>query len=239
MGLYRQLLKKHDAIYDEIPERYWMEVFTSKVINILRGQVKRIWLKKCGGLFYCGSCVKIKTPYMLSLGRKVIIGDFVKIQALSKSGVIIGDNVQIGDYSVINGTSVPTAIGEGMIIGDNCSFGEYCHFGAVGGLNIGSNVLAGQNVRFHAENHNFDDLNVPIREQGVTRKGIAIDDNCWIGAGAVFLDGTVLGNGCVVAANAVLDGIYPDNAVIIGAPGRVTRLRGEHNDKDRIKVQNK
>ena len=59
----------------------------------------------------------------------------------------------------------------------------------------------GQNIRFHSENHNYKDINIPIRMQGVTNKGIKIGNDCWIGAGVVFLDGVVVGNGCVIGAN--------------------------------------
>ena len=74
----------------------------------------------------------------------------------------------------------------------NSSFSEYSLFGSAGGITIGDNVIAGQNVRFHAENHNYSDLNKLIVEQGVSRKGISVGHNCWIGAGAVFWMGPAL-----------------------------------------------
>lgn len=65
-----------------------------------------------------------------------------------------------------------------------------------------------------------------IREQGVTHKGIKIGNNCWIGAGAVFLDGAELGDGCVVAANAVVTKKFPSNSVIGGVPSKIIKNRG-------------
>lgn len=53
-------------------------------------------------------------------------------------------------------------------------------------------MLLLDSIRFHSEDHNYSDLNKPIRDQG--DKGIKIGNNCWIGAGAVFLDGAELGN---------------------------------------------
>lgn len=91
---------------------------------------------------------------------------------------------------------------------------------------IGKDVIAGQYIRFHSENHNYSDVNRLIREQGVTHQGIQIGNNCWIGAGVVFLDGAELGDGCVVGANAVVTKKFPRNTVIAGIPAKIVRNRG-------------
>lgn len=83
--------------------------------------------------------------------------------------------------------------------------------------------------RFHAENHLYDNPDQPIYQQGVTHKGIEIGDNCWIGAGVVFLDGAKIGNGCVVAANAVVTKSFGDNLVIGGIPAKKLRDRVTDN----------
>ena len=62
-------------------------------------------------------------------------------------------------------------------------------------------------------------------------KYIRVGSNCWIGAGAVFLDGTVVGDGCVIGANAVLRGAYPDNSVIAGCPARVVKFRSGEEEE--------
>lgn len=105
-------------------------------------------------------------------------------------------------------------------------------FGAAGGIEVGDDVVAGQFIRFHSENHNYSDLTKLIREQGVSHKGIKIGDNCWIGAGAVFLDGAELGDGCVVGANAVVTKKFPDNVVVAGIPAKVIKKRGNTNDTE-------
>ncbi len=103
-------------------------------------------------------------------------------------------------------------------------------FGAAGGIEIGDDVVAGQYIRFHSENHNYRDTMKLIREQGVTHKGIKIGNNCWIGAGAIFLDGAELGDGCVVGANAVVTKKFPANVVIVGVPAKKVAVRVEAGD---------
>ena len=77
----------------------------------------------------------------------------------------------------------------------------------------------------HSENHVFSDADKTIREQGVSHKGIKIGSNCWIGAKVTILDGAVVGDGCVIAAGAVVRGTFPENCVIGGVPARILKFR--------------
>ena len=118
-----------------------------------------------------------------------------------------------------------SAIGKGLRIGSNTGIGNDCFFGAAGGIEIGSDVVMGQNVRFHAENHVYSDPLKLIKEQGVSHKGIKVGNDCWIGAGAVFLDGATIGDGCVVGANTIVTGQFESFSVIVGVPARIIKKR--------------
>lgn len=99
-----------------------------------------------------------------------------------------------------------------------------------GGIEIGTDVVTGQLIRFHSENHVFSDTKTLIREQGVTHQGIKLGDNVWIGAGATFLDRAHVGPGCDIAANAaVTSGDYPSNSVMTGVPSRVINKRNSRS----------
>ena len=90
---------------------------------------------------------------------------------------------------------------------------------------MGSDVIVGNFVSMHSQNHNFDDLNVPIRLQGVNSNGIFIGNNIWIGAKATILDGTKIGDGSIIAAGAVVKGEFPQNSIIAGVPAKVIKIR--------------
>ena len=62
-----------------------------------------------------------------------------------------------------------------------------------------------------------------IREQGVTSKGIVLGNNIWVGSKVTFIDGSEVGDNCVVAAGAVVNGIVPNNCVIGGIPAKIIR----------------
>ncbi len=194
---------------------------------MIRGKVFSLGNRQIANSIFVGKNVKVIEKKYLTIGEKTKLQDGVYIDALSRTGVQIGKNVVIGRNTRIECTGGLQSIGKGVKIGDRTTFGNDCMFGAAGGIEIGDDVVAGQYIRFHSENHNFNDLTTVIRKQGVTHKGIKIGNNCWIGAGTVFLDGVELGDGCVVGANAVVTKKFEKNSVIGGIPAKLIRKRGE------------
>lgn len=193
---------------------------------MIRGRLFSVGQKTISSHVFIGKGVKVLEKRYLSIREKTKIHDHAYLDALSTEGVKIGAHVVIGRNTRIECTGSLESVGKGVVIGDRTTFGSDCYFGAAGGIQIGNDVVAGQYIRFHSENHNFDDTSKLIREQGVTHKGIIIGNNCWIGAGAVFLDGAELGDGCVVAANAVVTKRFPANSVVGGVPAKTIRERG-------------
>lgn len=112
-----------------------------------------------------------------------------------------------------------------MKIGNNVGLGTHGFWGCAGGIEIGDNTIFGNFVSLHSENHNFTRRDIPIRLQGVNRKGIKIGKDCWIGAKATILDGTDLGDGCIVAAGAVVRGTIPPYSIIGGVPAKIIKSR--------------
>lgn len=113
-----------------------------------------------------------------------------------------------------------------MIVGNNVGLGSHGHYGSGAGLlEIGDNTIFGNYVSIHPENHNFADLNIPIRLQGVNGKGIKIGNDCWIGAKVTILDGTVIGDHSIVAAGAVVTGKFPPYSIIGGVPAKIIKMR--------------
>lgn len=221
-------IKGNDFELDkEISLGYLLENILLMSINLIRGNIKTFRAQKSGISVFVGKKTKIRMKKKVKLGKGVNIGNNIVIDALSKKGVSIGNNVRIGDYTRILCTGSLRKIGIGFQIGDNCGIGENCFFGSAGGISIGNDVIMGQNIRFHSENHNYENINIPIRMQGVTNKGIKIGNDCWIGAGAVFLDGVVVGNGCVIGANTVVNKSLPDNVIAVGNPVRIIKNRVE------------
>lgn len=201
----------------EVPNRAIFSIVFHRAIDLLRGI---ILIRK---IVFIGSGSKITSRSRMFFGKGVVIGRFTEIDGLSKEGLIFGNAVSIGAHSIIRVSGTLTDIGKGINFGDNVGIGDFSHIGGAGGVSIGNDTIIGAYFSVHPENHNFNDKDILIRKQGVNRKGIKVGNNCWIGAKVTILDGSVIGDGCVVAAGSVVNGTYPNNVVIGGVPSRVLK----------------
>lgn len=206
---------------EEIMLRDIISEISIRIIMLLRGRIKYAFILKKRGVFFLGSRVKLSCCRKINLKKNVTLKNGVEIRALSKNGVEIGDSATIGENTVIRCSGSFKVLGKGIKIGDNFSCGDNCFFGAAGGIEIGNDIIMGQNVRFHSENHNYSKANIIIRKQGVNNKGIKVGNNCWIGAGVVFLDGVTIGDGYVIGANTIVNKNIPDNSIAVGSPVKI------------------
>ena len=127
----------------------------------------------------------------------------------------------LGNYSVIESFAcVNNAVGD-VIIGDYTRIG--LHNTIIGPVNIGSHVNLAQGITVTALNHNFDDTNKRIDEQGVSTTPVTIEDDVWIGANAVVLPGVIIGKHCVVAAGAVVTKNVPPHSLVAGVPAKIIK----------------
>jgi acetyltransferase-like isoleucine patch superfamily enzyme len=200
-----------------VPNSLLLHILYSRGIMLLRGYIftrKKVFLGKSCSLFNQSN---------IHFGKNVTIEKHTTIDGFASQKIILGDGVKIGAFSLITCTSHLSSYGKGLQMGANSAIGDFAHFGASGGIAIGSDVIMGSYISFHSQNHNFNDSTKLIREQGVTSKGIKMGNNIWVGAKATFLDGCVVGNNCVVAAGAVVNDIFPDNVVIGGVPAKILK----------------
>jgi len=200
-------------------------ILFSKGLSLLRGFLLKMTVKNKGGFLFVGRKCKFSFRKKISIGRTVTIGDYVEINALSNSGVIIGNNVSILKGTIIDCTGVISHLGEGLKIGDNVGIAQNCFIQVRGKTEIGDNVIFGPNVSIFSENHNFSNPDVPVNVQGVTRKGVIIEDGVWIGTRAVVLDGVKVGKNSIIAAGSIVTKDVPCCSIVGGVPAKVLKLR--------------
>ena len=164
-------------------------------------------------------------PRRIHVGRNVSIGGDSYVSGLSVEGVRFGNDVRIREGAWIQATSTLDQPGVGLAIGDGTYIGPRAILGAGGGIRIGARVTFGAAVHLLAENHQFDDSARSIQSQGVTRAGIVVDDDVWVGNGVIVLDGVTIGRGAVVGAGSIVTHDVPPGAVAAGNPARVIRQR--------------
>lgn len=192
----------------------------------IRGLFVRLRIKSAKGLLLVGKKVRIFYPNNLQVGYNTIIEDGAEINCLSQQGIKLGNRVTIGKYAIIRPSNIYGGpIGEGLTMGNNSNIGPYNYIGCSGKITIGNNVLLAPRVSIYAENHVFDHPEILIRDQGVEKKEVIIEDDCWIAANSILLAGVTIGRGSVVAAGSVVTENVPPYSVVAGVPAKWIKSR--------------
>ena len=206
-------------ISEDMHHTYLMETLFNSCLGLLRGLLR---LQRAAVL---GHRVRIMHRRNLELGRGVTVGDFSLLDCWGESGISLGDRTSIGRFCVLKVSGSLSNIGKGIIVGNNVGIGDFAHIGGSGGVTLGSDTICGPYLSIHPEEHLFSSESNLIRLQGVSRAGVKVGANCWIGAKVTILDGAQVGNGCVIAAGSVVNGKFGDNLVLGGVPARVLKAR--------------
>lgn len=160
----------------------------------------------------------------LSLSSFSLLDHNLRIFSSPDATLSLGKNSKIMAYSTLHlvSNSQQSAF---LKIGHNTCIGAFSSLGCAGGITIGNNVIAGEGLYIHSENHQFNDLSMPIKEQGLTHLGVCIEDNCWIGSRVTILDGVHIGYGTVVGAGSIVTRSFKPNTVLAGNPARPIKSR--------------
>lgn len=197
---------------------------------LARGTLRRIFFKSSKGILLIGKRVTIRQAHHLTVGKSFIAQDNCEINCLSQKGIVFGDKVTVGSFAIIRPTNLYGGEpGVGLKMGNNSSIGPYSYIGCSGYIEIGDNVMISPRVSIYSENHNFDDVDVPMIDQGVTRSCVKIEDDCWIAANSIILAGVTVGRGAVVAAGSVVTKDVPPYSVVAGNPAKVVKARKSEN----------
>lgn len=222
-----QLIRKRNPQFDLDPvvNGYLLQAFVRYHFWCLfRGLRILLWFRRPKGLML-GEGVRFFNFPRIHFGKFLRLGSYVYVSGQGREGVVFGNNVSIGAFSRIVVSTSLHHLGVGIRIGNHVGIGEYAYLGGGGGLHIGDECIIGQYFSCHPENHLFGDLDTAIRFQGVTRNGIKVGSNCWIGSKVTLLDGVALGEGCVVAAGSVVTQSFPPFSVIGGVPAKLLKMR--------------
>ena len=112
-----------------------------------------------------------------------------------------------------------TDYGQNIIVGKNVFINSGCCFQDQGGIEIGDNVLIGQQVVLATLNHDL----MPQQRANMSPAPIKIGNDVWIGAHATILSGVTIGDGAVIAAGAVVTKDVPANTVVGGVPAKIIK----------------
>ena len=114
-------------------------------------------------------------------------------------------------------------------IGERTFIGSFSIIGVNEQIIIGKDVMIADSVSIRDTNHNFKNINIPMRNQGINTSPIIIKDDVWIGYGAVINKGVTIGQGAIIGANAVVTKDVPEFAIVGGVPAKIIKYRNSDN----------
>jgi acetyltransferase-like isoleucine patch superfamily enzyme len=177
--------------------------------------------------------VRLRFARNIRLGNGVYLDQGSYLHACS-NGIELGDNTIVMHGAILHVYNFRKIPHSGIRIGKDSLIGEYSVIRGQGGVTIGDRVYTSPFTQIIAVNHVFDNPNQSFVDQGITAQGIVIEDDVWLGAGAIIMDGVHVGKGAVVAAGAVVTKDVPPHTVVGGVPARIIKKidgMGEYIDR--------
>ena len=191
-----------------------------QILNVCKRFIRSSASEKSMYFSFLHNCIRTYFLYsfrLLKLGRYSVV---IKPIAFTPRYVAIGNRVSLGHHCRIEGISSfsGNSFSPKIVFGDGVSFQQRCHIIAASELFIGANTIASFDVMITDNDHEYEKIGVPVGNQPLTVKKTSIGENCFIGAGVKIQAGTKLGKQCIVGANSVVRGDFPDYCVVVGAP---------------------
>ena len=133
--------------------------------------------------------------------------------------VVLGRWSWLGHGTKIRVHEGVVSIGAKSVLGQECTISCFQH------VSIGRECIIADRAMMIDFDHGTDEVERPIREQGIYKRDVRIGHNVWIGYGACILRGVKVGDNAVIGTSSVVTRNVPDNAIVGGAPAKVIRMR--------------
>ncbi|MBF2063648.1 MAG: acyltransferase [Calothrix sp. C42_A2020_038] len=195
-----------------------LKIFGSRSRTLLY----RLIFPKIGKKVYIQDGVEFIGCKNIEIGNEVWIfrGAHIDASGHDNNYLSIGDDVRIKQGVTVQALdNTQISIDQGVLLG------PYVSIAGPGNIKIGKSCMIAAKSGIFGNNHIFSDTTIDIALQGVTRKGIVIEDDCWLGHAVTVLDGVTIGKGSVIGAGSVVTKDIPPYSVAVGVPAKVIKNR--------------
>lgn len=203
-------------------------LFTSRIPGalgvFLRSKLYPKLLGSCGKGVVFGTNITLRHPHKIKMANNVIIDDNVLLDAkgVNNKGIYLGNDVFIGRNSILS------CKGGDIYLDDRANLGFYCYIFSSNKVKLGKDTLVAAYTYFvGGGNYKLDRKDIPINQQYdfEGKGGVETEEDVWIGAHCMLLDGVKIGKGSVIAAGAVVTKPMPQYSIVAGIPAKILKMR--------------
>src|SRR3954453_7089868 len=180
---------------------------------------KRMLNLRYGRLIARLGIYKLRVRRRLVLDGLAFIGPGAVLQIGKKAGIELGRWSWLGHGCKLRSHEGVISIGAKSVLGQECTISAYQN------VSIGRECVIADRVMLIDFDHGGVEVDRPVRLQGIYKRDVRVGNNVWIGYGACILRGVTVGDNAIVGTNAVVTRDVPANAVVVGVPARVVRMR--------------
>lgn len=162
-------------------------------------------------------------PWVHKKHRSAFVSSKARLDTIPSKAFEVGANSLIEDYAVINNGVGAVKLGADCIIG--------IHSIIIGPVELKDKAIMGQHVIVSALNHNYEDISLPIKDQGVRVFPVVVGEGTWVGSGSILTAGCKIGKHCVVAAGSVVTKPVPDYSMVAGNPAKLIKQYNSETKK--------
>ena len=162
---------------------------------------------------YFGKGTTLEIAGQVRMGKNVYIGDQVSLIVEQGATLSIADNSFIGESCYIK------CFGGDIAIGQDVSINSKSFINGCGGVSIGDNTRIGTQSIIIASNHKFDDPDILVKDQ-ITKQGVSLGGNIWLGARVTVLDGVNIPDNSVIGACSLVSKTLAEPGIYVGIPAR-------------------
>lgn len=162
---------------------------------------------------YFGKACTLEIAGQVRIGKNVYIGDHVSLIVEQGATLTIADNSFIGESCYIK------CFGGTIEIGQDVSINSKSFINGCGGVSIGNNTRIGTQSIIIASNHKFGEPDLLVKD-AITKLGVNLGENIWLGARVTVLDGVVIPNDSVIGACSLVSKPLPESGVYVGIPAK-------------------
>jgi acetyltransferase-like isoleucine patch superfamily enzyme len=169
---------------------------------------------------------KLRHPQVITEGF-VFLGKKLEIVARPGHGrLILGQWVHLGDETRLRAHEGTLRIGDKVVFARDVTVNCYLD------IEIGASTLIADGTYICDFDHKTEDLDLPIKDQGLVKSPVRIGPDCWLATKVTVTRGADIGRGVVIGANSVARGNIPAYSVAVGVPALVVRDRRTRYETD-------